>query len=38
LNAFAQYFENYATEQREETLRWTICLALVLAVHGLVGF
>jgi protein TonB len=38
LNAFAQYFENYVAEQREETLRWTICLAVVLAVHGTVGF
>jgi hypothetical protein len=38
LSASAQYFENYVAEQREEILRWTICLAVVLAVHGLVGF
>jgi hypothetical protein len=38
LSVTAQYFENGVGEQREEILRWTICLAAVLAVHGLIGF
>jgi protein TonB len=38
LSAAAQYFENDVAEPREEILRWTICLAVVLALHGLIGF
>jgi protein TonB len=38
LNATAQYFENYIAEQREEILRWTICLAVVVLIHGAAGF
>jgi outer membrane biosynthesis protein TonB len=38
LNATGQYFENYIAEQREEILRWQICLAVVVLVHGAAGF
>jgi protein TonB len=37
LNASARYFVNTIAEQREEIVRWAICLTVVLLAHGLVG-
>jgi protein TonB len=38
LNALSQYFAKYFAEQREESVRWTVCFAVVVLLHVAVGF
>jgi protein TonB len=35
---FARYLEQHVGEGREETVRWAVCLAMVLMAHGIVFF
>jgi protein TonB len=35
---FARYLEQHVGERREETVRWAVCLAMVLMAHGIVFF
>ena len=38
MNAVGQYFAKYFAEQREESVRWTVCFAVVVLLHVAVGF